>query len=188
MFPYAVQVEFEQITDSMKKAAAALRDAGIPHLLGGGLAMWAYGAPETGHDIDFLIKREDADRAAEALAETGMRIERPPEDWLVKAFDGGVMIDLIYEPTGGPITDGIIERGHELEVLAMRMPVARLEDVIAQKLMALTEHEPDYSAVLQSARALREQIDWEDVRRQTESSPFARGFFTIAEGLGIVTP
>lgn len=177
---------FEQLTASMKKAAAALRDAGVPHLLGGGLGLWAYGAPESSHDIDFLVRRVDATRAADALADLGMRIEQPPEDWLLKAFDGEAMIDLIYEPTSGPITAETIASGHDLEVLAMRIPVARLEEVFVQKLLALTQHEPDYSNVLEPARALREQVDWNEVRTRTESTPFARGFFAITEGLGIV--
>jgi len=40
--------------------------------------------------------------------------------------------------------------------------------------------------VLELARALREQVDWEEVRDRTEASPFARAFFTLVEGLGIV--
>ena len=36
------------------------------------------------------------------------------------------------------------------------------------------------------ARSLREQVDWERVRCATASSPFARAFFTMAEGLGVV--
>jgi hypothetical protein len=35
---------------------------------------------------------------------------------------------------------------------------------------------------------LREQIDWEEVRRRTASSPFARAFFTLVEELEIVRP
>jgi hypothetical protein len=42
--------------------------------------------------------------------------------------------------------------------------------------------------VLEWARALREQIDWREVRDQTEASPFARAFFTLVEALGIVEP
>ena len=42
--------------------------------------------------------------------------------------------------------------------------------------------------VLELARALREQIDWDNVRKRTEASPFARAFFTLIEGLGIVEP
>ncbi len=177
---------FEQLTESMKRAAAALRDAGVPFLLGGGLALWAHGAPPSTHDIDFYILREDAERAAAALAEAGMRIEQPPEDWLVKAYDGDVLIDLIFEPTSGPVTREVIERGHELEVLALRLRVARPEDVIVAKLCALTEHEPDFSRLLEVARALREQVDWDEVRARTGESPFGRAFFVIAEGLGIV--
>jgi Uncharacterised nucleotidyltransferase len=181
-----VPEDFEQMTASMKKATAALRDADVPHALGGGFALWAHGASPSVHDIDFLVKRSDAERAARALADAGMRIEKPPEDWLLKAFDGDVMIDVIFEPTSGPITDDLLRRARELEVMAMGVPVARLEDIFVQKLMALTEHEPDYSGVLAPARAVREQIDWDEVRERTESSPFARGFFAITEGLEIV--
>jgi hypothetical protein len=52
--------------------------------------------------------------------------------------------------------------------------------------MAITEQEPDFSAVLEWARALREQIDWDVVRKRTEASPFAKAFFTLVEALGIV--
>ena len=30
-----------------------------------------------------------------------------------------------------------------------------------------------------------EQVDWDDVRRRTSESPFARAFFEIVDGLGI---
>jgi len=64
--------------------------------------------------------------------------------------------------------------------------VMALEDVLTTKLMALTEHALRYEGLLQIARALREQVDWDDVRRRTESSPFARAFFVLVEGLGIL--
>jgi hypothetical protein len=50
----------------------------------------------------------------------------------------------------------------------------------------LNEQEPDFGSVLELARALREQVDWDDVRVRTEASPFARAFFTLVEGLGVV--
>jgi hypothetical protein len=59
---------------------------------------------------------------------------------------------------------------------------------MTQKLLALTEQEPDYSGVLEIARAVREQIDWNEVRMRTEHSPFARAFFTLVEELGVVEP
>jgi hypothetical protein len=68
----------------------------------------------------------------------------------------------------------------------MEMRVMALEDVFVTKLMALSEHALRFEGVLQMARALREQVDWERVRSATASSPFARAFFTMAEGLGVV--
>ena len=70
--------------------------------------------------------------------------------------------------------------------MALRAKVATLEDVMVSKLMAITEQEPNFGGVLEWARALREQIDWEAVRVRTEASPFAKAFFTLVEGLGIV--
>ena len=42
--------------------------------------------------------------------------------------------------------------------------------------------------MLELARSLREQIDWDFVRAHTADSPFARAFFTLVEELGVVEP
>jgi hypothetical protein len=177
---------FAEIEHALKRAAAALNQAGIPFLLGGSLASWARGGPETRHDLDLMLKPQDVERALEALTEAGMRPERPPEEWLVKAWDGDTLVDLIYCPKGLPMDDDVIARGEVLSVLGMEIRVMALEDVMATKLMALTEHSLRYEGLLQIARALREQIDWPVVRSRTESSPFARAFFTLLEGLEIL--
>jgi predicted nucleotidyltransferase len=178
--------EFEHLLAAMKKAGGILNDAGVPFVLGGGLACWARGAPKTEHDVDFLLRPEDAERAQAALAEGGLRPETPPEGWLLKAYDGDVLIDLIFDPQDGPIDDGIFERATELEVQAMRINVAALEDVLVQKLLALKEQDPDFSSVLELARSLREQVDWNEVRERTKESPFAKAYFTLLDDLEIV--
>jgi hypothetical protein len=178
--------DFEAIEHALKRAAAALRDADIPFLLGGSLASWARGGPETRHDLDLMIKPEDADRALQALVDEGLRAEDPPEEWLVKAWDGDVLIDLIFGPKGLPMTDEVIARGETMAVLGMDIRVMALEDVLTTKLMALSEHALRFESLLQIARALREQVEWDTVRARTEASPFARAFFVLAEGLGIL--
>jgi predicted nucleotidyltransferase len=179
---------FSDLEDTLKKSAAALREADVPFLLGGSLASWARGGPETRHDLDLMIKPGDVDRALEALERAGMRPERPPEEWLVKAWDGNVLVDLIFSPKDMPITDEVIARGEVMSVLSMEVRVMSLEDVLVTKLNAITEHHLRYEGLLQISRALRERVDWDAVRRRTAGSPFARAFFVLLEGLEIINP
>jgi len=178
---------FPSIEATLKKAVAALRDADVPFLLGGSLAVWARGGPETRHDLDFIVKEEDVERAIEALADAGMRPEKPPEEWLWKAWDGDVLIDVIFKPRGLEVTDEVIARGDFLHVLGITMPVMSMEDVLATKLLALHEHELDFTGLIRIARAVREQIDWRYLRDRTRESPYASAFFVMCEELGIAS-
>jgi hypothetical protein len=177
---------FNSIKDSLKRCAGALQSANVPFILGGGLAIWARGGPATGHDLDLMVKPEDADRALEALEAEGLRVERPPEGWLYKAWDGDILVDLIFRPVGGPGDDQLFERADLIEVNAVPMNVMSVDDIMVAKLKALDEHDLDYERPLEFARSLREQIDWESIRQRTRDSPYAKAFFTLVEELGIV--
>lgn len=178
---------FDQLLDAMKRGAAALRESDVPFLLGGGLACWARGGPRTEHDVDFFVRPAHAEAALRALDDAGMTTERPPEQWLFKAYDDGILIDLIFEPSGHVVDDEMFERSEELDVHAVRMRVAALEDVLATKLLSLREQNLDFASALETARALREQIDWAHVRAVTADSPYARAFFTLLEGLDVIS-
>jgi hypothetical protein len=184
----ALDDSFERIGETLKASAAALREAGVPFLLAGSLAAWARGGPETRHDLDFIVKPDDAERALEALQAAGMKPERPPEGWLLKAWDGDVLVDLIFGPSGIEVTDEVLGRGEDLQVLGMTIPVLALEDLLVTKLLSMKEHELDYQGLLLISRAVREQVDWPAVRRRTADSPYAKAFFTLVEELGIVDP
>jgi hypothetical protein len=181
-----VASDFETLLSAMRKAAGALRDAHIPFALAGSIAVYAHGGPDTDHDVDFLVKPEDADRALEALAEAGFRVHRPAEGWLYKALDPtGALIDVIFEPTTGPVTDELLARADLVEVHAIHVPVLSPTDVLASKLLTLREHNLDFAPMLEIARSLREQIDWDDLRRRTNGSAYAKPFFTLVEELGL---
>lgn len=179
--------DLDAMLTTLKKAAGALREAGVPFMLGGGLAAWVRGGPESDHDLDLMVKPDNAEEALDILAAAGMHPERPPEEWLYKAWDvNGVLVDLIFEPVGMPIGDEMLERAEELEVEAFGMRVMALEDLLVTKLLALDEQALDYKALLQISRPVRERVNWEDVRRRTEDSPYAAAFFTLIEELGII--
>ena len=173
------------MVNALKRSAAALRDAEIPFAVGGGFATWARGGPASEHDVDLMIRKEDVERAMTALEAAGMRTERPPEGWLVKAWDNGVLIDLIYAPSGYDVDDEVLRRADELSVDGMPMPVLPATEVMVSKLCALTERHLDFEGLLQTTRALREQIDWDRLRARTCHSPFARSFLVLVGELGI---
>jgi hypothetical protein len=186
-----VRSTFEEIESSLKTAAAALRDAGLEFALAGSVACWARGAPQSRNDLDFLVRPADAEAALAALVEAGMRADRPPEGWLLKAWDRAedgseTLVDLIFGPRGIPDVGAVLDRAEIVPVAALDLPVVHLDDVLVMKLHAFDEHGCDFAGILAIARAVREQIDWEDVRGRTAESPFARAFFTLIEGLGIV--
>jgi hypothetical protein len=176
---------FPAMLATLKRSAGALREAGIPFMLGGGLACWVRGGPESDHDLDLMVKPEDAEQAIATLAAIGLQPEKPSEGWLYKAFDEDVMVDIIFSPVGVAITDEVLARAEMLEVEAQPMLVMTLEDVLVTKLLALDENSLDYKSVLLIARSLREQIEWEDVRTRTAGSPYAAAFFTLVEELGV---
>jgi predicted nucleotidyltransferase len=180
------EATFDSLLNAMKHAAALMRDHRLAFALAGGLAVYARGGPESDHDVDFIIKPDDAKLALTAFGENGWRCERPPEGWLYKVYDEqDAMIDLIYAPNHKPVDDEMLDRAEELEVYAILMKVMSVTDVLVTKLLALKEHEVDYDPVLEVARACREQIDWKVLRKQTGDYPYAKAFFTLAEELGL---
>jgi len=174
------------LLEALKHGARALREAGIDFAVGGGIAVWARGGPPTEHDIDFVIREADAEVALRSCARCGLRTEVPPEGWLVKAWYEEVLIDLIFRPTGITVDDDFFARCESMNVAAIVMPVMPADEIMITKLFALTEHHLDYAPVLEYARSLREQIDWNVLARRTAESPFANAFFALVEALNIV--
>ncbi|MFL5845348.1 MAG: nucleotidyltransferase [Solirubrobacteraceae bacterium] len=179
------EATFDELTASLKRCAAWLRDAGVEFVLAGSLAAWARGGPPVSGDVDFLVRPDQVDAAREALAAQGLRIEQPPEGWLVKAWDEEVLVDLIHEPAGLELEE-TFRRADVISVLSVDMPVMSVDDILVNKLLAFEEHYIDFVGLLPVARALREQADWAAVRRRTERSAIAIGFFAMADALGIL--
>jgi hypothetical protein len=186
MGSYRPAAETAQIIETLKRAAAALREAGVPFALAGSVACWARGGPAPYNDLDFAVREADSERGLQALVDAGMRPERPPEGWLAKAWDGEVLVDLIFEFSGAESVEALLDRSEVLPVESVPLPVLHLDDVVVSKLAALDEHALDLAGPLQIARALREQIDWGDVRRRTAASPYAHGFLAMLEALGVI--
>lgn len=175
------------LIETLKRAATVLRDGGLPFALAGGAAAYARGAAPPMHDVDFVIREEDADAAARAFEAEGMRVEVPPEGWLIKAYDDDRMVDLIFRLTGHPDTQAVLDRAEEISVAAVPMPVLSATDLAIAWLSSFSEHHADFAGTLTCVRPLREQVDWDRVRAETAGSPFATAFLVLLRELRILT-
>lgn len=173
------------LQDALRLTAVALQEAGIPFALVGGYAAWARGAPEPSHDADFAVAEQDVARAQEAIAAAGLDVREPAENWLFKAYHHGALVDVLFRMVGEPITAEMLDRSDELEVLAVRMPVLDATDIVSAKMRVLGEHYCDFTRLLAMVRALREQVDWSRVRRETAGTPYGRAFLHLVHELGI---
>ena len=177
--------EQDELREALKRTAVALKEAGVSFALGGGYAAWARGGPEPAHDVDFVVAEADAEQAELVLTKAGLRVEHPPEDWLFKVFTDGAMVDILFRIGGESVEPPLLERASVVEVLSVRMPVLSATDVLGSKLKALDEHHCDFSSVIPVARALREQVDWTELRDEVRHNDFAVAFLFLTERLRI---
>ena len=183
---------------ALKRSASALKADGVPFALGGGYALWVGGGPEPSHDVDLVVAETDIELAATSLAAAGLRVERPPEDWLFKAYcdpngstqpaEEPALVDVLHRLGGVPVAHSLLDTAREYEVLGVRIPVLPPTPIMIAKLRSLSEHYCDFASLLPVVRAVREQLDWPEIRKETEDNPFAEAFLLLVERLGITTP
>ena len=172
----------------MKKAAVELKRADVPFALCGGWAVYARGGPRSEHDADFALLERDVATALDALTAAGFSADTDAaEDWLTKVWDRGNLVDLIFRLSGEPVTEDILARVDTIEVGSVQMPVLSATDLVVTKLLTYRDHYADFGSSLPMVRALREQVDWAEVRRRTGHSPFAEAFLLLVDRLGLTS-
>lgn len=177
--------EQDEMREALKRTAVTLKEAGVKFALGGGYAAWARGGPEPEHHVDFVIAEADVKEVERALSAAGLRVEQPAEDWLFKVFIDRAMVDIIFRLAGVSVEHPVLERATQIEVLSIPMPVLGATDLIASRLNALDEHKCDYAKELPVARAMREQVDWEQLTKDVADNDFAVAYLFLLDRLGI---
>ncbi|MEB3982126.1 nucleotidyltransferase [Mycobacterium sp. 663a-19] len=174
-----------RLREALREAASALKEKGPRFALAGSYALWAYGAPEPSHDVDLAVTEEDAAAAAATLRDAGFAVEHPPEDWLFKARVDDTVVDILHRLNGVPVGPATLDCAELRDVLAIAMPVLPPTMVLVQKLRALGEHHCDFAKLLPAVRAIRERLDWDEIRAQTADNDYAVAFLVLAERLGL---
>lgn len=173
------------LREALRGAASALKENGPRFALAGTYALWAFGAPEPHHDVDLVVAESDVAGAEATLTDAGFAVEHPPEDWLFKARTGDTVVDILHRINGERVEAATLDCAEQRDVLGIAMPVLPPTMVVVQKLRSLNEHHCDFAKLLPVVRAVRERLDWEDIRTRTADNDFAVAFLALADRLGL---
>mgnify|MGYP005844200393 CR=1 FL=1 len=160
------------IFEIFKEGTDALEKGNVPYVVGGGIAVWAYGRRRWTKDIDIFLRPEDAAPALDALALAGFRTEMTDPTWLYKAFKGDVMIDIIFRSKGDIyIDDEALRRGQERPIDGLSFLFMGPEDLLIRKIFAMIEERPDWYDGISIIDALDGKLDWHYLVERAQKDP-----------------
>jgi hypothetical protein len=151
------------------RALHALREAGTPVLVGGAYAFARYtGVARHTKDFDVFLRREDCERAFEALREAGFHTELTFPHWLGKAFAGEDFIDLIFGAGNGIalVDDEWFRHARPDQVFGVPVSLSPPEEMIWSKAFIMERERFDGADIAHLIRAQAHSFDWDRLVRR----------------------
>jgi hypothetical protein len=144
----------------------ALTDAGVPFLVGGGYALFAYlGRWRNTKDIDIFIQPEHLEQTLYEMARAGFMVEIADTAWLAKARLNSALIDIIFCSYNGlfPVDESWHDNGRAADVLGVPVKVVGPEEMVVSKCFVAARDRFDGGDVSWLLRALGASLDWDRV-------------------------
>lgn len=171
--------------DVFGEACRILEEAGIPHVMGGGVAVKAYGRSRYLKDADIFMRYQDVFRAMDALTLGGSFHTRDTDaTWLFKALKGDILVDIIVRTTGNIFcTEKTFERGRIFTLHGHPMRMMGPEDLLFRKIHSHREGRPDHFDALSMVKNPIVDFDWDYFLSLAEQNDLQRvlGFFLWAQ-------
>ncbi|QFZ86850.1 hypothetical protein GFK26_30770 [Variovorax paradoxus] len=152
-----------RVADFYRQSLRALRDAGIPFLVGGAFSLACYtGIRRVTKDLDLFILREDFERIAQLMQQHGWRTELTYPHWLAKVYDGDAFIDLIFNSGNGvtPVDARWFHGNCRADVLGVPVLVANVEDSLLSKAFIMERERYDGGDIAHLLLARADRLDW----------------------------
>jgi hypothetical protein len=155
------------LTDAIRVAGGT----GLAHAFMGGIASTALGRPRWTHDIDLCVRPQDARAMLTAFADAGYDTEETDPSWLYKAIRDGVLVDVIFESSGGIVLDDeMLSRVRRASFGDLQLNVLGPEDLLVIKAIVHREHRQrhwfDALALVETG-----ELDWPYLLRRAAPSP-----------------
>lgn len=175
-----------QILATGQEACAILESAGFPFMVGGGVALWAYGRKRCTKDMDIFLPAELPHKALNVLARHGFHTRDTDGAWLYKAIKHDVLIDLIVWTTGNIRLDAeTFERARPFRVNGHTFQVMGPEDLLFRKILSFREETPKdwYDGLSMVAQPIP-AFDWDYFMRRVQDCHAYRvlSFLLFAQG------
>jgi nucleotidyltransferase DUF2204 len=172
-------------------AISALDDTGVPHLIGGGVALSHYGRSRPTKDLDIFIRRQDAETVMNILNSVGFTTLETNLPWLRKAQMTNVFIDLILW-ANGPLDLALeeVERGRVVVVEKVPMRIFAPEDLLVRKIYLMREGSPDWEDALSILGRMGSEIRWDMLERPNLDRRLLMAFLLAADAQlpGVLPP
>jgi Uncharacterised nucleotidyltransferase len=129
----------------LAEASDVAANSGYPYAFMGGIASTVLGRERWTHDIDLIIRPEDARGMLRRFAAAGFETEERDQSWLYKAYRDDIMIDFIFRTAAplfsGAITldDQMISRVRQGTFRGVRLAVLSPEDLLVVKALVHKE-------------------------------------------------
>ena len=139
--PYDEQAKFAVFGE----ACRILEDARIPYVMGGGVAIRAYGRTRPLKDADIFLQREFVFPAMDELTKKGAFHTRDTDaTWLFKAIKDEILVDIIVRTTGNiHMSQQTLEHARRIELYGYHMNMMGPEDLLFRKIHSHREGRPD---------------------------------------------
>jgi putative nucleotidyltransferase-like protein len=147
-----------------RRTLHVLSDAHVPFLVGGSHAYLEYtGIVRATKDFDLFVRRDDLERALEALNDSGYRTEITFPHWLAKAHQAGDHVDLVFSSGNGicRVDDGWFDNALEADVLGMPVKIAPIEELLWQKAFVMERERFDGADVMHLLRHRADSMHWD---------------------------
>lgn len=142
---------------------AALKDAEIPHLIGGAFAMAHYtGIQRDSKDLDIFVLPQNCRAALARIAEAGFRTELSYPHWLGKVFHHRDFIDIIFSSGNGIARVDSLWFKHAVQgtFLDFRVRFCPVEEMIWSKAYVMERERYDGADIAHLIRACGSTLDW----------------------------
>jgi hypothetical protein len=152
-----------------RTALIALKESGVPFLVGGGYALVHFtGILRYTKDLDIFIRAADLEPTLAALAMAACNTEVTFPHWLAKAYRDSDCIDVIFSSGNGlaVVDDEWFEHASEGEVLGLPLLICPAEETIWSKSFIVERERYDGADVAHILRSQGPRLAWQRILRR----------------------